>query len=198
MSPGTLYSHYSPEQSFSEHHWPWTSQCEHLQYHHYICSINQSTLFIIPVKRAMAKEDLVWRTQKKLPKLRNDHHVLQAIIFKVMEQEIADYSLNVKWSGLSGGWVSAGMMEIDHPWILQLLSSSAVGGTCSNHSSSSSPVREGKAAEPLVERLLFPQSSAKQVAPQLHSCWSVFWSSMSSKVSIFLKSQWNIKVLLRS
>lgn len=126
----TLYSHYSPEQSFSLS----TIDLELLSVNvycikHCVCRISQSNLFIIPVKRAMAKEELMWRTKKRLPKLCNYHHVLQAIIVKWMEQEIADYFLNVKWSGLSGGWVSAGTMETDNPWILQLCTGEAPAAT---------------------------------------------------------------------
>lgn len=60
MNPGTLYSRYSPEQSFFLS----TIDLQLLGVNiysitHYICSISQSNLFIIPVQRAMAKEDLM-------------------------------------------------------------------------------------------------------------------------------------------
>lgn len=57
VNPGTLYSHYSPEQPFSLS----TIDLELPSVNiycikHYISSISQSNLFIIPVKRAMAKD----------------------------------------------------------------------------------------------------------------------------------------------
>lgn len=42
------------------------------------------------------------------------------------------------------------------------------GGTCCNQSSFTPPVRKGGGKRAL--RLLFPQSSVKQAAPQLHTC----------------------------
>lgn len=79
---------------------------------HHIYSIGQSSLLIFPITRAKVI-GATWRTWKNVLTPTTLKLSLIATPFKLTEQELSVYFPDVKWSGLNGGWVSVGLMEMD-------------------------------------------------------------------------------------
>lgn len=147
---------------FSEHHWPWTSQCEHLQY---------QTLYLQYQPKQFIYYSCKKSNGKRRPRVKNLEETSK--ILKLEDSCPPSHYSSINGTGNSCLFSECQMIWIkwwlgfsrdngtDHPWILQLLLQQC-SGEAPAAPTAASPALWGMEK---VGRLLFPLFSVKQAAP---------------------------------